>query len=131
MRAGHLRADLVEGESFPPPLHLATMKEHLAIFIKAVQESDSLPSAVRKSALSIDHIAPSIFDQSYLEFIDEQIGLEARGEEWTALLKARRAALTPYRDLPTLFGFIPAAGGLWSVRVDPASGRVIHAEAAI
>jgi hypothetical protein len=104
------------------------MKEHIAIFIKAVQEADSLPSAVRQGVQSIDYVASSTFDQSYLEFIDEQIGQEARGAEWTALLKARRNALTPYRDVPTLVGFIPAEGTLWSIRVDPVKGKVIHGE---
>jgi hypothetical protein len=106
------------------------MKEHLTLFIKAVQEADALPPAVREGVQSIDFVSPSTFDQSYLEFIDEQIALEARGAEFLKLLKARRAALTPYRDLPTLVGFVPTEEGLWSIRVDPAKRVVIHSEPA-
>lgn len=35
-------------------------------------------------------------DISYIDFLDEQIRLGARGEEWTRILRARKAALVPH-----------------------------------
>ena len=93
-------------------------------------QAESLPVEVRNAAASLDFVSRSTFDQSYLDFLQEQIDLEPRGPEWTALMKARLDALTPYRDKPTLMGFIPVEDGLWSVRVDPAKQVVVHGEAA-
>ncbi|RBP45840.1 hypothetical protein DES53_102223 [Roseimicrobium gellanilyticum] len=104
------------------------MNDDLTIFVRAVQAADTLPVEVREAAVSLDFVSRSTFDQDYLDFIQEQIGLAARGPEHTALLKARLAALTPYRDTLTLCGFIPVNDRLWSVRVDPAKAVVIHGE---
>lgn len=42
------------------------------------------------------------FDASYLEFLDTQISLDARGPEWLDLLKARRVGLLGSVDEPLL-----------------------------
>lgn len=50
-------------------------------------------------------------DASYLAFLDEQIELGARGEEWSNVLRHRKTMLSPYvgRSLTTLS--IPTSGG--------------------
>lgn len=105
------------------------MNEDLIIFIRAVLGTDTLPSEVRNAATSLDFVSRSTFDQSYLDFLQEQID-GPNITERTAKMKERLTALTPYRDLRTLVGFVPTLNGLWSIRVDPANGKVIHAEMA-
>lgn len=106
------------------------MNDDLSNFVRAVQGADHLPSEVRDAAASLDFVSRSTFDQSYLDFLQELIDDATNTPEWTARVKARLAALAPYRDKPTLMGFIPTEGGLWSVRVDPAKQVVIHGELA-
>lgn len=106
------------------------MSDDLATFVRTVLQADSLPVEVRNAAASLDFVSRSTFDQSYLDFLREQMEGDSNGTEWTARVKARFAALSPYRDTLTLMGFIPTEGGLWSVRVDPAKQAVIHAEPA-
>jgi hypothetical protein len=112
-------------DPFPPP---QPVSDDLSNFVRAVQGADQLPSEVRGAAVSLDFVSRSTFDQSYLDFLQEQADDAANAPEWTSRVKARLAALTPYRDKPTLMGFIPTEGGLWSVRVDPARQAVIHGE---
>lgn len=98
------------------------------IFIQAILAADSLPSAVRKNAAAVQSCERVTFDASYLDFLREQIGLAARGPEWTAILTLRLEALSPYCNLPTLRGTIPAEDCLHCIRVDPESRRIIHHE---
>ena len=104
------------------------MNDDLTTFFRAVQTDESLPAEVRASAVRLDLVSRSTFDQSYLEFLEEQIALELRGPEWTQVVKARLAALTPYLDVLTLVGFVPTDAGLWSIRVAPKEAKVIHGE---
>ncbi len=69
-----------------------------------------------------------MFDASYLEFLDEQIRMSPRGPEWSALLSRRRAALLPFRGVPLLRGSVRVGDILFTVRVHPETGSVIHWE---
>jgi hypothetical protein len=106
------------------------VSDDLTTFVRTVLQADALPVEVRNAATSLDFVSRSTFDQSYLDFLQEQIDDAASGPEWTARVKARLAALLPYRDRLTFMGFIATEGGLWSVRVDPAKQVVIHGELA-
>jgi hypothetical protein len=99
-----------------------------AIFIEAIRADASLPHAVREQAAAVQGFERRILDQSYLDFLSEQIALEPRGPEWTAILTARLTAISRFRDVPTLFGCIQTPTGFCYVRVDPSSQRVIHHE---
>ena len=68
-------------------------------------------------------------DESYLDFLEEQIALEARGPEWKVLLQARRDALGPY--VGKELGCVTISGPqpfVW-VKFDPQSLRVVWVEA--
>jgi hypothetical protein len=104
------------------------VNEDEAIFIKALQATDSLPAAVRERATAVQFCERSIFDQSYLEFLQLQIDLQPRGPEWTAVLAERLSHLAPYCGLPTLFGTIIMPGGQYRIRIDPQTQEVIHYE---
>ena len=106
------------------------MSDDLTIFVRAVQGADVLPTEVREAAASQDFVSRSTFDQSYLDFLQEQIEGATNNPEWSVKAKARLAALIPYRDTLTLVGFVSTTDGLWSVRVDPAKQVVIHGEVA-
>lgn len=84
---------------------------------------------MRNAATSLDFVSRSTFDQSYLDFLQEQID-GSSAPKWTEKMKERLTALTPYRDMLTLVGFVPTLNGLWSIRVDPAKEKVIHGEMA-
>jgi hypothetical protein len=105
------------------------VNEDLIIFIRAVLGADHLPSEVRNAATSLDFISRSTFDQSYLDFLQEQLE-GSNNTERTAQMKERLTALAPYRDVRTLVGFVPTPNELWSIRVDPVQGKVIHSEIA-
>ena len=104
------------------------MNQDEGIFIHAVQKAESLPFFVRERAAAVQSCERRVFDQSYLEFLREQIALEPRGPEWTAVLRRRLTALAPYCDTPTLWGTIPTENGQFCIRVDPRSREVIHHE---
>lgn len=99
-----------------------------AIFIEAVQADDTLPAAFRERASEVEGLELQTIDQSYLDFLREQIALEPRGPEWTALLAKRFTALAPYRDIPLLFGIINTPTGYAFVRVNPDTKRIIYHE---
>ncbi len=104
------------------------MNDDKAIFVKAVQSDCSLPEAIRQGAETVRGFERHICDQSYLDFLREQIELKVRGPEWTAILVARLAALSPYCGVSILNGIIHTSTGICFVDVDPGTGRVIRLE---
>ena len=60
------------------------------------------------------HVSEQVFDASYLDFLNEQIALNARGDEWSKILKKRVEILNAWVGVPH-----------WSITVsDVQSGRV-------
>lgn len=116
-----------ESRPIPP---IQRVNEDLIIFIRAVLGADNLSSELRNAVTSLDFVSRSKFDQSYLDFLQEQIAGAANDSVCQTRFKERLAALTPYRDMLTLVGFVPTLNGLWSIRVDPATAKVIRAEMA-
>ncbi|MBN9689329.1 MAG: hypothetical protein J0M24_03750 [Verrucomicrobia bacterium] len=104
------------------------MNNDRAIFIGAIRADASLPHAVREQAAAVQGFERCVFDQSYLDFLLEQIDLEPRGPEWTAILTARLTAISRFCGVPTLYGCIHTPTGICYVRVDPSSQSVIHHE---
>ena len=104
------------------------MNEDEAIFIRAVQGTKSLPLEIRERAEAVESCERKILDESYLDFLRQQIALEPRGPDWTAVLSKRLTALTPFVGLPLLSGVIPMIDGLCVVDVDPSTGLVIRFE---
>ncbi len=96
--------------------------------MRAVQAAIFLPAAVRAQAATLQSCERKVFDQSYLDFLQEQIDLAPRGPEWAELLSRRLAALAPFCGLPTISGRISTSDAEFFIRVDPRNCRVIHAE---
>jgi len=104
------------------------VSEDRDIFLQAVQAADFLPTDVRESAAAVEDLERRILDLTYCDFLREQIALEPRGPEWTAILSKRLAAIAPFVGVPTLIGTIRTPGAFHYVRVDATTRRIIHCE---
>jgi hypothetical protein len=93
----------------------------------ALRASNAVSADVAAGAAEAQ-VEISTFDQSYLDFLDEQIKLEPRGPEWTRTLRARRAALGPYCGRPRLHADIRVGNKGYLISVDPESLAIIHIE---
>lgn len=97
-------------------------------FSKAVMECADLPQIGKERVHHALHIEEHTFDASYIDFLNEQIRLNARGEEWSARLRHRRKRMAPFTDQRLIRGKIPIPDGDLSIEVEPESSRVIHWE---
>jgi hypothetical protein len=98
------------------------------IFIEVVRASQDLPADVRSQVGEARAIEESSFDESYIQFLDEQIRLSPRGPQWAERLKRRRAALYAFCGMPLISGHIRSGGLDTWVKVDPKTREVIHWE---
>ena len=104
------------------------MNETKAIFVAAVRSAIDLPAEIRTAAEKVVGLSQTTLDQSYLDFLDEQIRLCPRGEEWNAILKRRRNVLAPFVGRQLVGGEIPTSRGQAWVKVDPLAKRVLYWE---
>jgi hypothetical protein len=98
------------------------------LFIEAVRADWNVPAILRERAGDVQNLEESLFDESYLEFLETQIRLNARGTEWTGRLTRRLAALRPFCGITMLRGNVIAGSIHFSVRVHPETRAVIHWE---
>lgn len=66
--------------------------------------------------------------EDYLDFLRQQIALNARGEGWTAILSDRLNRLVPYAGRSLLRVTLRSPDGLLTVRLRPADFGVVHWE---
>ena len=97
-------------------------------FIHAVRNCVALPECVRDSAQSVAGIETSSFDVTYLEFLDQQIELNARGDEWSQRLRSRRSGLADWCDIPLIDGRITVDTDFYTIKVDPKTQSVVYWE---
>jgi hypothetical protein len=98
------------------------------VFVDAVRALESLPALLRENAAEVTALEEHQFDQSYMDFLDEQIRLNPRGPEWTKRLARRRAALLPFTGITLLRGKVQVAEKEFSVEIHPRTKAVIHWE---
>lgn len=98
------------------------------LFIETVRREINLPDEIRMNAENATDIKMSIFDQSYLDFLDEQIRLCPRGPEWNERLRARRNGLKEFVDKPIIDGRIRLVNKHFHIRVSPVEEGVIYWE---
>jgi len=96
----------------------------------AFEEVAALPklSSETPGSAACPHATENIIKPDYLDFLREQIRLEPRGLEWTAVLQARLRALEPFVDKKVIiadFYHKPSSAALY---VDPETGELFHAE---
>src|SRR4051812_44216381 len=95
------------------------------LFLEAVRLQADLPPALQEHVANVQHLQDHRFDQSYIDFLDEQIRLNPRGPEWTERLKQRRAALVPHCGALLISGRVVTPKSDFTVEVDPKSNSVI------
>ena len=101
--------------------------EARAIFADVVRACDTLPESVRERAIAAS-IRESLFDHTYIEFLDEQIQLSPRGPEWSDRLRQRRAALAPFCGVRLLDGHVESARDSYTIYVHPELRNIVHWE---
>ncbi len=70
----------------------------------------------------------SCFDSTYLDFLDEQIELNARGDEWSDRLRRRRSGLADWCDYPLLYGRIVVGPDEYTIKINRATRSVVYWE---
>ena len=98
------------------------------LFIEAVRGCQDLPADVRSHVADARGVEESCFDESYIQFLDEQIHLSPRGPEWTAILRRRREGLHSFCSVPLVSGHIRV--GLFDtwIKIDPKTRAVVFWE---
>ena len=102
-----------------------TLEETVSL---AIKEAISLPAKIAKFPVGEMSLESSLFDSSYLEFLDTQIRLAPRGPEWTARLRRRRAELAPFCNRPLIRGAPRSDNSWFTIYVDPEANCIIHWE---
>lgn len=78
------------------------------------------------------HALPKVEERvtapDYLDFLREQIRLNARGPEWLALLKNRLAALEPFVGKRLMVATLYCKPHSATLRISPDTKEVIHVE---
>lgn len=97
-------------------------------FVEAVRSTADIPSSVKEHAEEVEELRQTILDESYLAFLDEQMRLCPRGEEWNAVLKKRRQALARFVGKALMDGIVRASGKQVFIKIDPEDKRVIYWE---
>ena len=98
------------------------------LFVQALRASEELPADVRLHAHEARGVGTSCFDETYLQFLEEQIRLGPRGPEWTEVLRKRRKGLHQFCGIPLLRGHIRVGRFDTSIHVDPKSKTVVFWE---
>ena len=97
-------------------------------FIAAVRDCSDLPQSVRDAAATAQGLEESCIDSTYLDFLDEQIELNARGDEWSDRLRRRRSGLADWCDYPLLDGRIVVGPDEYAFKVDRVTQSVVYWE---
>jgi hypothetical protein len=98
------------------------------LFIDVVRNSSELPLQVRSNADQATGIQESCFDESYIQFLDEQIRLNPRGQEWTEILRHRRNGLLSFCNVPLISGRIRTDTLNTWIKIDPKKKTVVFWE---
>lgn len=79
------------------------------------------------SAAEVQHEIKRV-SSSYIQFLNEQRNLNARGEDWGAVLQARIDALSPHLDKDVGVINISTKEGIITARYTPGKIQLIHYE---
>jgi hypothetical protein len=95
---------------------------------EAIRGCSELPPRVRERSDYIRNFEWSEFDQTYLDFLDEQISLEARGPTWSERLLQRKQNCIALVDTKHLNCCLEDDGLIWHFKITPDPPKVIHFE---
>jgi hypothetical protein len=97
-------------------------------FSQTVLAASGLPAWVRENVVSVRGLEEKIFEQSYLNFLDEQIALSPRGPEWTKVLQILRSALTNYCGKNLMSEIVSAGERNCFIKINPESEKILYWE---
>ena len=117
----------IEGRSVCYAVRVAVMDAR-ELFIDIVSKAPGVPAQLAAHAVDVRGCEQSSFDSSYMEFLDTQIRLGARGPEWTERLARRRMDLSPYRGIALIRGSVRSASADYTVYVDANRRNVVFWE---
>ena len=87
-----------------------------------------MPDVLRQHPHEVVDVEMHRFDESYIEFLDLQIGLSPRGPEWIEVLQRRRNALALFVGRNLLRGRVQVGNTVYSIEIEPELKSVIHWE---
>ena len=90
--------------------------------------SSQLPESVCDAAATVSALEESTFDSTYLEFLDEQIQLNARGDACSNRLRRRREGLAGWCDRQLIDGTVVVDANEFWVKVDPQTNEIVYWE---
>lgn len=93
----------------------------------AIDRCAELPASVRE-ATDRAPIEEHSFDQSYIEFLDTQILLDARGAQWTERLRTRRKNLRSFVGIKLFRASVQVGKTSYTIEVATITRTVIHWE---
>lgn len=98
------------------------------IFIEAIKKSDKISKPITSEIDKNCSIHEKSFDESYLQFLDEQIQLNTRGDDWTHRLIQRRNQLTPFCNRILLDCKISNGKHEYWIKIDPPKKEIVYFE---
>lgn len=98
------------------------------ICVEAVGSCADIPSAARENSDAVGSVEISTYDQSYIEFLDSQIALAARGREWNERLRTRRDHLSRHVGKELARCRLQFGTHDYWIKIDPIAGSVVHWE---
>ena len=102
--------------------------KHADLFTEIVRACAELPADVRSQADKARGVEETSFDESYIDFLEEQIQLSPRGPEWTEILKRRRDGLRQFCGVTLLSGHVRVGPFDTWVKIDPERRAVVFWE---
>ena len=102
--------------------------DDLSAFVAAVRSCEELPDDVKDSAHHVQGLRRDRFDSSYLDFLDNQVALNARGPEWSQRLAQRRAGLQDYVDAELIDGRLLVGASEYWIKVHGDQPIVVYWE---
>lgn len=102
-----------------------SQSEMIELLRAALEEDEGTPSL---ATLTVKDVDEHVFDESYIQFLDQQIELNARGDAWSERLRRRRDVLATWTDRSLVRVVCTGNGREWWFDVDPESKRVLRAE---
>ena len=94
----------------------------------AILEDPSVLQQAKDHIELLTAVELKTFDQSYIDFLSEQIELCPRGLEWNEIIKKRKIDLEAHVDHELIDCRIETGFQTYTFKIDPTHRKVIHWE---
>ena len=104
------------------------MTDPMTIFLEVLRTAPEIPPDVKAAGNTVTDLRERVLDQSYLDFLDEQIQLCPRGNNWNVILTKRRTALSLLVGKRLLDGVVTTSHRSVFIKIDPLGRRLLYWE---